>query len=277
MTEIENKYLPINELLEDKIFLESIKSEYRGFITANNPSITKARILFIGINPGDGAFNELNPKYNSEQSRNDEIKYPKRLFSNSNYNQIDWLKDGNARGEKIDKTWKAYKWFETDKKINNTFVKRMIEFFITFYGDINKSNYAQIENRINSEIFYWNLYPIATKTTKELDIILKKIVLRNVQVNGKVTTNLNELKNFFRQRTIDLIEKIRPDVIICLGNQAFKDLTNSNPKFDLKNSNLQFNIKFRIESSETYKVYNVSRKGNWEKKIKNLGKKLKAL
>jgi hypothetical protein len=277
MIEIENKYLPIIELLEDKIFLESIKREYRGFITANNPNITKARILFIGINPADGAFNELNPKYNSEQNGNNEIKYPNRLFSNSNYTQIDWLKDGNARGEKIVKTWQAYKWFETGKKINNTFVKRMIEFFITFYGNINKSNYAEIENRINSEIFYWNLYPIATKTTKELDIILKKIVSTKIQLNGKVTTNMDDLKNFFRQRTIDLIEKIKPDVIICLGNQAFKELTNSNPKLDLKDSNVQFDTKFRIESNEIYKVYNVSRNGNWEEKIKNLGQKLKAL
>jgi hypothetical protein len=276
MTEIENKYSPLIETFEDKIFLESIKNEYKGFITSNNPSISKARILFIGINPGDGAFNELNPKCNSKQ-RIDKIEYPKRLFSNSNHSQIDWLKIGNARGEKIGKTWHAYKWYETSKKINNTFVKRMIEFFITFYGINNKSNYTEIENRINSEIFYWNLYPIATKTTKELEAILKKIVLRKVQLNGKVISNMNDLKNFFRQRTIDLIEKIKPDVIICLGNQAFKELTNSNPKLDLKNSNVPFNTKFRIESSEIYKVYNVSRNGNWEEKIKNLGQDLKAL
>jgi len=277
LKEIENKYLPIIEILEDKIFLESIKSEYKGFITANNPNISNVRVLFIGINPGDGTFKELNPKYNSQKDHIDKVNYPKRLFSNSEHSQIDWLKNGNARGEKINKIWHAYKWFETDKKINNTFVKRMIEFFKSFYEINNNSNFAEIENKINSEIFYWNLYPIATKTTKELDNILKKIVLRRISLNSKNIANKSDLKNFFRQRTIDLIESIQPEVIICLGNQAFKELTNSNVKLHLEDNTKSFDVKFRIKSDKTYKVYNISRKGNWEKKIIKLGQELREL
>lgn len=272
MKTIEEKYAPILEILEDNLFLQEIKKEYRGFITALNPFVFNPKILFIGINPGDGAFNEKNPTYNSISQPN-EPNYPKILFSNTTISQIDWLKNGNARGEKIGKVWKSYKWHEQDKKVNNVFVKRMTEFLISYYNVNNETIIAEIENKINSEIFYWNVTPISTKTVKELDCILQKIVSKKINVNGKEINTLKDLKNFFRQRTIDLIEYSNPEIIVCLGNQAFKDLTASNNKTATNDCELH-SIKFRKNNAKTYPVYIVPRNGNWESKIKNLGKKL---
>jgi len=269
MNEIEEKYLPLIELLEEKSFLKTIENEYKGFITALNPLISNPKILFIGINPGPGAYYEKNKK--------DEKKiYPKTLFSDNIINQIDWLKDGNSRGETIKKSWKSYKWYDRNKKVNNVFVKRLVEFLFTYYNINDKSDYDKIENRINSDIFYYNLYPISTKTTEELNFILKKIVSRQISLNGKEIINIKDLKNFFRQRTIDLIQNIKPEIIICLGNQAFKDLTSTDPNINLKDTLKRYDIKFRKNDEKKYPVYIVSRNGNWEEKIKRLGKHLQA-
>jgi hypothetical protein len=270
MNKIEQKYLPIIELLEEKSFLESIKNEYKGFITALNPLITKPKILFLGINPGPGAFNEKNKSKNIK-----EIHYPKNLFSDNKISQIDWLKDGNSRGEFKGKTWKSYKWYERNQKVNNVFVKRLIEFLFTYYNINEKSNYTEIEKKINSDIFYYNLYPISTKTTKELNIILKRIVSEQIILNEKKIKNVNDLKNFFRQRTIDLIKELQPEIIICLGNQSFKDLTSKSKKIDSENPLKKYDIQLRKNDFKKYSIYIVSRNGNWEQRIKNLGKHIK--
>ncbi|MFT6845264.1 MAG: hypothetical protein ACJAUV_001457 [Flavobacteriales bacterium] len=276
MKKIEKKYFPIIELLEGKLFLESIKNEYKGFITAANPMVLNPKILFIGINPGAGAYDELNStKKNSDKKTNP--KYPKTLFSDNKITQIDWLKDGNSRGECIKKSWKPYKWHDRNKKVNNVFVKRLIEFFFSYYDINNQSDFSEIENKINSEIFYYNVYPIATKSTKELGFILKKIVSKQIILNENQMNTLKNLKNFFRQRAIDLIEHIQPEIIICLGSHAYRDLTNSSQSISLKASIIKYETKFRKNDQKKYPVYIVARNGNWEEKIKNLGTHLKAL
>jgi len=277
MNKIEEKYLPLIELLEGKSFLKTVEDEYKGFITALNPLISNPKILFIGINPGPGAFDEKNQNSKGGEKNINQKIYPKALFSDNKINQIDWLKEGNARGETIKKSWKAYKWYDRNKKVNNVFVKRLVEFFFTYYNINDKSDYDELENKINSDIFYSNLYPISTKTTKELNFILKKIVSRQIRLNEKEVKNIKELKNFFRQRTIDIIKSINPEIIICLGNQAFKDLTSTNQKINPNDTLKRFEIKFRKNDEKEYPVYIVSRNGNWEGKIKTLGKHLQEL
>jgi hypothetical protein len=269
MNEIEEKYLPVIEILEDESFLKTIENEYKGFITASNPLISNPKILFIGINPGDGAYKEINQIEGQNQ------KYPKRLFSNYEIAENDWLKDGNARADS--KPWKAYKWHDRNKKINNVFPKRLVEFFFAYYNIKKETDYDEIENKINSDIFYYNLYPIATTTTKQLNVILKKIVSRQIKLNEKEIGDIKDLKNYFRQRTIDVIENVQPEIIICLGKQSFKDLTFTNPNIDAKDATKRYDIKFRKNDEKKYPVYVVSRNGNWEERIINLGKHLNAL
>jgi hypothetical protein len=269
MSKTEQQYSPIIELLEEDEFLKSISREYKGFLNYNNPFIHKPKVLFIGINPGEGAYLEKN------SIKSNKPQYPKRLISNGDLTQIDWLKDGVSRGEFNKQIQKGYKWYERTKKINNQFPKRMIEFFFEYYDLNDKSDFSEIENRINSEIFYHNLYPIATKSTTELNTILKKIVPRLATLNGKDIKNKNDLKNFFRQRTIDLIKEIQPDNIVCLGIQAFKELTFSNQKLDTNNPKKTYKTSFRQNDKDEYPVYVISRNGNWEGKVKELGKHLR--
>ena len=268
MNSIEEKYLPLLKILEDENFLNTIENEYKGFITALNPLIQNPKILFLGINPGSGAYNEINQKKGIDK------KFPKTMFSNTSLTQIDWLKDGNARGEFIGNFWKPYTWFDRTSKVNNIFVKRLIEFLFAYYNLLDTSDFKEAQNKINSEIFYCNIYPIATETTKELDFILKKLASKKLILNGNKINNKKDLKNFFRQRTIDLIHNIKPEIIICLGNQAFKDLSFKNGQIDSNNPTKEFKIKLRNSNHQEHSVFIISRNGNWEQRIKKLGKHL---
>ena len=58
LIQIENRYLPIIQILENK---SEYKELYRGFMTFQSEINSNPDILFLGINPGDGAFNENTP------------------------------------------------------------------------------------------------------------------------------------------------------------------------------------------------------------------------
>jgi len=260
---IENKYLPIIHLLGDESFLKDIETTYKGFITCLGNLIEKPKVLFLGINPGPGAYYEINYK-------RENVRYPKSLFSHNSTTQLDWLKDGNARRDKINSI--NHKWYKLNEQVNNSFVKRMIDFIFNYYDlENNKNiNYQEIESKINSDFFYWNICPIATTNTTDLDIILEKISKKNIVINGNEIKSKKELQNFFRQRTIELIHLINPELIVCLGTQAYKDLTLNT--YSKSNDVTKLNhIKLRIDDKVVYKTFVVSRNGNWERKIKNLG------
>lgn len=276
LTQIENRFLPIIQILENK---SEYKELYKGFMTFQSEINSNPDILFLGINPGDGAFNEKNKKNNSLK----EIVFPKRIISEAVYLKglkLDWFKKGVSRGESIEKKWFAYDWFENTKKINNSFPARMIDLLYSYTEKLHPDKKSQrnviieiLENEIQNKIVYTNICPIATKSIKELNEIINKLskekgIEKIIGSNDKASPSA--LKNFFRQRTIDFINEINPKVIVLLGHTAYQDLTllnNYKGKKVIKNQ-----IQLRKNDPTKYKIISFSRQGNWSPLINNITK-----
>lgn len=255
---IENKFLPLKEYLENY-------SDYKGMINIQSKISFQPSILFLGINPGEGAFNELNQ--NQEKINLGEIRFPNRLLSNEKYFKsldLDWFKENNA---------KYGKWFEKGKT-KNTFPKQMIDILYNISENSlgRKINLAVDEDKklfvdeIANKIVYTNICPIATKSTKELKIIYRKLAkepdLKNYW-NGTV-------QNFFRQRTIDLILELQPKLIVCVGSSVYKDLFLKDTSKKEKVFSSSEIIK-RKDNQYKIEVVTFSRKGTWSiKKISDL-------
>jgi hypothetical protein len=268
--------LPIIQILENK---SEYKAIYKGFITFQSKIHYNPDILFLGINPGEGAFNELNNKKELPV----EIRFPNRVIGNATYFKnlnLDWFKKGVSRGEFIDKKWFAYEWHESTKKINNSFPARMIELLYSYTEKLHPDKKTQkkdiidiIENQIQDKIVYTNIYPIATKSIIELNEIINKLskekgIEKIIGSNDKAIPSV--LKNFFRQRIIDFINEINPKVIVLLGHTVYQDLTLLN---DYKGKKVIKNqIKLRKNDSIKYKIVSFSRQGNWSPLINNVTK-----
>ncbi len=254
---IEKKYLPIIEILEQN---SKYKKLYKGFITFQSKINKNPDILFLGINAGEGAFKEYKENNLRRTIINEE---------NLQSLKLDWFKDGNSRGEMLDKKWNAYKWHETTKKINNSFPARMLDLLILLSEkhyinkELDKQKIIQvIENEVHEKIVFTNLYPIATKTTTELNKILSMLVNETELLkNLGIEPNIKSLKNFFRQRTIEYIDKLNPKIIVFLGHTAYNELT---LKTNYKGKKvITDEIIFRKNDVKSYKIVSFSRQGNW--------------
>jgi hypothetical protein len=274
LTGIKNRYSDIIQILENNSENSKYKKIYKGFMTFQSEVNPNPDILFLGINPGYGAFNE-------ENNFSKEIIFPKRIISDANYIKelkLDWFKKGVSRGEFIKKKWFAYDWFENSKKINNSFPARMIDLLFSYTEKLHPDKKSKrneikeiIENDIQYKIVYTNINPIATKSIKELNDIINKLskekdIEKIIGCNDKATPN--DIKNFFRQRTIDFINEINPKVIVLLGHTAYQNLTLLN---DYKGKKVIKNhIQLRKNDPTKYKIISFSRQGNWSTLIDNI-------
>lgn len=271
LVKIENRYLPIIHILEKNSAYTNI---YKGLITFQSKINFNPDILFLGINPGEGAFRELNPKIETVK----EIKFPKRILQNSKSMRLDWFKKGNARGELNKGKWKAYDWFENTEKINNSFPSRMISILFSYAEKLHEEKKPSkeelisiIENDIDNKIVYTNIYPIATESIKELKEIFillskEKNIAEIIGTQEKVTPSI--VKNFFRQRIIDSIKAINPKTIVLLGHSAYQDLTLLN---DYKGKKIFKNeVKLRTNDQNKFKTISFTRQGNWSSLIDDI-------
>ena len=268
LIEIENRYLPIINLLEKS---SKYKEIYKGFITLQSKINKNPDILFLGINPGEGA---------SKEERSNNLR--RTITTTNNKQELDWLKKGVCRGEFVGKTWFAYNWYDKNKKVNNVFPARMIEILISYVKKQNilielteKNLINEIENNLQNKIMFTNLYPIATKSTKELNQILihlsKETDISEILSND-TPNKLTALKNFFRQRTIDFIKEINPKVIVFLGHTSYNSLT---LKKNYKEKKIFIDeIHLRKSDTEKYKIISFSRVGNWSPLINDITDKL---
>ncbi|MBC7438518.1 MAG: hypothetical protein H7250_00840 [Flavobacterium sp.] len=254
IVEIENKFAILKPYLEKH-------HEFRGLINIQSKICRKPEILFIGINPGQGAFIKMN--YQKK-----DVKFPNGLLSNPFHFDnldLDWLKFDNARKEGA--------WFEKNKNVNNPFPKKMLDILFNIYeGKFGKIDFKNIKiqenfiNEIANKIVYTNICPIATKDENELKKIYKKL-FKEEKLNNH--WNDGTIKNFFRQKTIDLILELQPKLIVCIGFSVYKDLflaeTSKKEKvFYTKSSFKRQNLEY------SFPTVTFSRKGAWN--IKEISK-----
>ncbi|RCW33329.1 hypothetical protein, partial [Marinilabilia salmonicolor] len=239
------------------------------FITQLSPVIYQPDILFIGINPGQGAFIE---------NYNNGIKEPPVIMLNPNKNiELDWFKDGNARANK--KNWKAFKWYERDKSINNIFVANLIDllYFIAEekYG-VSKTEKNQRPNwyeDFGKKIMFTNLYPIATKNTTDLMSILNSLSRENELKQYWLDVSKNEKKinnwivrKYFIKRIYEIVNLTSPKIIVCLGMTSYNDFTFSSSRKKIKINTERKNVNCPI--------IGFSRKGNWSNLIPEIAKEI---
>lgn len=266
---IESKLLPIKDFLEENKNNSKYHSKYKGFITQLSPVIYQPDILFIGINPGQGAFIE---------NCNNGIKEPPVIMLNPNKNiELDWFKDGNARANK--KNWKAFKWYERDKSINNIFVANLIDllYFIAEekYG-VSKTEKNQRPNwyeDFGKKIMFTNLYPIATKNTTDLMSILNSLSRENELKQYWLDALKNEKKinnwivrKYFIKRIYEIVNLTSPKIIVCLGMTSYNDFTFSSSRKKIKINTERKNVNCPI--------IGFSRKGNWSNLIPEIAKEI---
>lgn len=250
---IEAKFNPIIEVLEEKKCQNNFKYRdfYKGIISIQSKISFQPEILFLGINPGEGSFVQKNYKEKTT------YYFPQELLTTSTTLDLNWFRDNNARHGK---------WFDNKAKIKNSFPKQMIEILLNFSEKklgrkINLKNEEERNlfiNQVANKIVCTNICPIATKSTKELKSIFKK--LSNEETlksywNGTV-------KNFFRQRTIDLILELQPKLIVCVGSSVYRDLilkdTSKKEKVFLSSEIIK-----RKDNEHKFEVLTFSRKGAW--------------
>lgn len=253
--EIEKELYSIKDFLEENREIDKYKTLYKGFITIQSPLIFKPDILFLGINPGQGAFIE---------NRNNKIKAsPIRLFDPKVKTELDWYKDGNARGFSENKKWHSHKWYETKQRINNRFVVNMIDVLykvsqLQFPDKISENDEEPFWFKsFGQNIMFTNLYPIATKDTKDLNKIFKYFSKEQKIFShfgfSKPVKKWDIQRSFIRniEKTVELVQ---PKVIVCIGTQAFNDFT-----FTTKKKNKKV---FRGEKGD-FPVIGFNRSGNW--------------
>lgn len=252
---IEKELYPIKDFLEENRHSDKYKALYKGFITIQSPLIFKPDILFLGINPGEGAFIE---------NRNNKIEAsPIRVFDSEINIELDWYKDGNARGYSKNKKWHSHKWYETKERINNRFVVNMIDVLykvalLKFPDNISENNEEPFWHKgFGQNIMFTNLYPVATKDTNGLNSIFRYFAKEPKIFSHfgftKPVKKWDIQRNFIRkiEETVKLVE---PKVIVCIGTQAFNDFTFTTTK---KNKKV-----FKGNKGD-FPVIGFSRSGNW--------------
>lgn len=272
--EIESKIHPIKDYLElnkndeDK----KLKGVYKGIITLVPPLLYKPDILFLGINPGGGAFHVENT---SDYQKN---LTPLRLFERNQeyYPELNWYEKGNARKEHNKDGWREYEWFQRDKKVCNPFTQRMIDLlyevgklkFPKEYKGYSNSSPPFWADGFGKNLMYTNLYPIATDTYSKLEKINK--VLAQAPDLQPLWEEIGKSKEwtvrlFFIRRIDELIKLVKPKLIVCAGKRTYNDF--------LYKSGTKDKI-FTGERKHDIPVIGFSRHGNWSSLIPDLAKKI---
>jgi hypothetical protein len=271
---IENKFQPIVEVLDQKKNDHNYLKRYKGITTIKSPLVYKPKVLFIGINEGQGRYKELN------NGNSNEIKYPKRMLGEGNDNSCfktnNWFEKNNAFGGwNNEKDWIKYNWYQTDKKVNNIFTANSIDLLCRLaeliYPEEHKKSPITTNKEpfwfedINKSIMVTNLYPISTENTGDLNKICtylsKEPSLKEFWAKEFPNKKINSwlVRIFFIRRVNELIALINPQVIVCMGTTTFKDFTYGKMKVNKKKI---FETNHTISDKE-YPVIGFSRSGNW--------------
>ncbi len=274
-TELESKIQPIVDYLENNKNNKEFKGIYKGIMTLQSPIVYKPEILFIGVNPGDGAYNVSN----NGNSKN--IKTPLRMIGKDDtfLKELNWYEFGNARCKKVNNEWiEGFEWYQRDKMVNNPFPQRMIDLLyeiaeLKFPKECKEQIYDNNSKpfwyeTLGKNIMYTNLYPISTTNISDLLKILnsisKKDEFQNLWKNVEKPNNW-DVRKYFIRNIDELIDLVQPKMVVCLGKSAYND----------------FLYKSETSEKKIYKskknnvpVIGFSRQGNWSGLLSEIAKKI---
>jgi hypothetical protein len=273
--EIEAKTLPISKFLNQKHNNKEYKP-YKGFITNLSPLVYQPEILFIGINPGDGA-------YKKAQGKNKEKAIPPiKTYNSDKFTELNWFEDGNARAKKEKgKNIKGYKWYQRNKSVHNIFAANMIDLLYHIaerkYGeDLSaKNSLPDWYESLGKKVMFTNIYPIATTNIKDLDFIIsnlsKEDEIRNELFHKEEKIDNWGIRKYFIRTVYDMIKLLEPKILVCLGFSAFKDLTYT-PTITSEMFLIKNKVAITTLKNENCLVIGFKRSGNWSSLLPSIAK-----
>ena len=239
---LEKQYRPYFDVLTEN---QDIYPEYTGAITLDGYLNYKPDILFLGYNPAHGKYRDWNKDgahlvYTGE-----------RPFG--------FFEVGNARKN-------GRQWWETNQARGNSFPANIIDFLYQYVAESGiDSEYQTFKrpkwsNGIESKIMAINIYPIATKSSKELMNLFKKMINNKAIPEIKSCEEEWDIRKIFIHQIQDFIaDFIKPKAILCIGTQTISDYTWG--KFQKKEGGIMI-------SPDHPNMIGISRSGTWNTRAK---------
>lgn len=234
--EIESIYYPWLDMLQKSVD-ESGKSmvfkSYKGFQTLQGRLVKKPLVLFIGLNPGPGRYNE------NEQVPKP-LKGPRsKLFC---YNPYALSKKG-------------YWWADSKSyKERNTYVRKFVKLMNLLAEKLELNNLEICGVKGNNEVsngWLWseliqnlvmctNLFPFSTTNESDLKKLLREMTdSPNAPDHRYKGKNLWEFENsVFVKPMKQLIQLVEPRVVVCLSKKVFHNLTGDGNKTEANSNGL---------------------------------------
>ncbi len=205
---LEKQYRPYFDVLTEN---QEIYPEYTGAITLDGYLNYRPDILFLGYNPTHGKYRDWNKDgahlvYTGE-----------RPFG--------FFETGNARKN-------GQQWWKTNQTRGNSFPANIIDFLYQYaeesgidpeYQTLKKPKWS---NAIETKVMIMNIYPIATKSSKELMNLFTKMI------NNKAIPEIESCKEewdvrkiFIHQAHHFIEDYVKPKAILCIGTQTISDYT----------------------------------------------------
>ena len=227
--EIESIYYPWLNMLQDSVN-ESGKSiefnTYKGFQTLQGRLVMNPLVLFIGLNPGPGRFNE-------KEQVPELLKGPRsNLFC---YKRNSLRKDNGL-------------WFDTTKNYQkrNTYVRKFVKLMDSLADELGLKdlekcgmkgsdkvpNGWQWSEWIQDMVMCTNLFPFCTTNESDLKKLLRDMTdSPNAPDHRYKGKNLWEFENaVFVKPLKQLIQLVEPRVVVCLSKKVFHNLTGDGNK-----------------------------------------------
>lgn len=217
--EYQNKFGPIIAKLKEGRSNDRF-SDWKGFITVSGPIVYQPEILFIGINPGPGLYNQINHKSNemrvpfriltgSGNEYSDEHEYPlSKLIYRSDGKTIalDWfIRDNYEEGTS---------WYEMKTKKRNGFIENMIKIICNVAGGLRKGDFTKGEkpawyDTFGKEIMFMNVSPFATDNLSQLQRLQREL-------------KVDEWNDIVKPLRVLIRDSIKPKVIVFVGVSAYR-------------------------------------------------------
>lgn len=196
-------------------------ADWKGVITVNGPVIYQPEILFMGINPGPGLYNETNYRNNDNKVPfriltgdsnlyRDESAYPlSRLVYRSDGKTIalDWFTKSNY--------CEGSSWYELKIKRGNGFVENMLKIICKVAFGLGKGEFVKGEkpewyDTFGKDIMFMNVCPLATDNLNQLSRLKKEL-------------GINEWKDIVKPVRTLVRDNIKPKIIVFAGISAYNN------------------------------------------------------